>query len=415
MKNIHEIKYEIKGDVWTEAIEKAWSKVSKKVKIDGFRDGKVPRNVYEEKYGKTLLYQEATEGLLNTIYDEILKDNNLVPVMSPDVNILDYNDELATVVFTITTAPEVVVNEYKNLGVEKEDDTISDEELEAEFNKILTQYTELVIKEGNVVEGDTAVIDYVGKKDGVEFEGGKAENYELKIGSNSFIPGFEDAVVGMGINETKDINLKFPEEYPSEDLKGQDVVFTVTVNEIKEEKMPELDEEFFLDLGMDDVKTEAELKSFIKENLSLRKTSEVENKFIDDLLKKIGENVEIDIPSGMIDEEVNRIFREFNEKLSMQHLSIEDYFKWTNSNEETLKETVKPEATDRVKSRLILDEIIKQEKIEATDEEIDKRIDELAIHYHMTKEDLLKEFEDKSILTYEVKIKKVVDFLKENN
>lgn len=415
MKNIHEIKYEIKGDRWIEAIEKSWNKVSKKIKIDGFRDGKVPRSVYEEKYGKTMLYQEAVESLLNVVYDEIVEENKLVPVVRPDVNILDYNDELATVIFTITIAPEVVIEKYKKLGVEKEDDSVSDEELDMEFNKILTQYTELVIKEGKVESGDTAVINYVGKKDGVSFEGGTAENHELKIGSNSFIPGFEDGVIGMEINETKDINLTFPEEYPSEELKGQEVVFTVTLNEIKEEKMPELDEEFFLDLGMDDIKTEEQLKNFIKENLSLRKKSEVENKFIDELLKKIGEKVEIEIPSGMIDEEIERIFNEFNEKLKMQNLSIEDYFKWTNSNEETLKETVKPEANDRVKSRLILDEIIKLEKIEATEEEVEKRVEELAVHYHMEKEALLKEFEDKSILEYEVKLKKVIEFLKENN
>ena len=415
MKNIHELNYEITGQEWQTAINNAWTKVSKSVKIDGFREGKVPRNVYEEKYGKIALYKEAVDSSLNEVYVKLLTESKLEPVIAPTVDIMDVTDEKATIKFTVTTAPEVEIKSYKNLGVKMDSTEVTEEELNTEIDKILTQYAELVVKEGKVESGDTAIIDYEGKKDGVAFEGGTASNHELKIGSNSFIPGFEDGVIGMSVGEVKDIELTFPEEYHSEELKGAKVVFTVTLNEVKTEVKPELNEEFFMDLGMDDVKNEEQLRSFIKENLELKKKSEVENKFIDEVIKAISKDMKVEIPTGMIDEEVNRIMDEFKERLQLQHLNIEDYYKWTGGSEEVLRTTVEPEAKSRVESRLILNEIIKLENLTASSEEIEKRTEELAIHYNMTKEELTKQFGDKNILEYEVKIKKAIEVLKENN
>lgn len=413
--NVHEIKYEIKGEEWKNLVDKAWEKTSKKVKIDGFREGKVPRNIYEEKYGKMQLFTLAIEDNLNEFYIKVLEENKLIPVVEPDVNIESFDDDKAILVFNVITAPEVNVKKYKGLNVKKEEVNITNEEIQQEINKITKEYAELVNKEGSVELGDIAVINYVGTKDGIAFDGGTADNYSLKIGSNTFIPGFEENVIGMNVNETKDIDLTFPENYPAEELKGAKVTFKVTVVEIKEEKTPELNEEFFKDLGIEEVKNKEELEKFLKENMIAKKEVELENAYIDSLLKEIASNTEVEIPTKMIDAEVNRILEEFKERLAYQQLNIEDYYKWTGTTEEKLKESVLEEATSRVKSRLILDNIMKLENITASEEEIKNRVNELCKHYNMTEEELTKQFGDSSILEYEVKIKKTFDFLKENN
>ena len=277
------------------------------------------------------------------------------------------------------------------------------------------KYIENIDKEGNVENGDIAIIDFEGFKDGVAFPGGKGSNYSLKIGSNTFIPGFEDALIGMKKGEEKDIDLTFPEDYHEDDLKGAKVVFKVKVNEIKEQKLPEFDKDFFLDLGMEGITNLEELNKQLKENILARKENESLNKFIDELLNKAVENMEVEVPNAMIAEEQNRIISQYEQNLQMQGITLEMFYKFTNSDEAALKEQVKEEAVTRIKQRLLLEEVAKEEKIEITDEEADKDATTLASRYQMEKDEFLKEFGGLEMVKYDSKMRKAIEFLKENN
>ena len=248
-KNVHEITIKIEGEEWKKALDKAFNDKKRDTVVDGFRKGKVPRDVYEKHYGKESLFIPAADYVLQDAYMKVMEENKLVPVVQPDVNLGGIDEDGVEFVFKIITKPEVNVKKYKGLKIEKEKVEVTKEEIEHELSHVLEKYTELVTKDGKVESGNVAVIDFEGFKDGVAFEGGKGENYSLEIGSNTFIPGFEDQVIGMKVGEEKDINLTFPEDYGAKDLAGAAVVFKVKVNEIKEKQTRELDEEFFEDLG----------------------------------------------------------------------------------------------------------------------------------------------------------------------
>ena len=289
--------------------------------------------------------------------------------------------------------PEVKLGKYKGLNIKKETVKVTKKEIEESIDHMREHYKENIVKEGSVEKGDIAIIDFEGFKDGVAFEGGKGENYSLEIGSNTFIPGFEDQIIGMNVGEEKDINVTFPEDYHSEDLKGKPVVFKVKVNEIKEVKIPELDKDFFDDLGMEGIDSKEALENQVKENIKADKEFKAENEYVEKLLTEISKNTEIDVPDAMINDETDRMVDQFAQHISMQGISIEQFYQFTNSSKEKLKEEYKEEATKRIKFRLILDEIIKLEKIEVTDKEVDKKIEELSIKYNMTKDEVKKQYE----------------------
>ena len=263
-KNVHEITIKIEGEEWKKALDKAFNDKKRDTVVDGFRKGKVPRDVYEKHYGKESLFIPAADYVLQDAYMKVMEENKLVPVVQPDVNLGGIDEDGVEFVFKIITKPEVNVKKYKGLKIEKEKVEVTKEEIEHELSHVLEKYTELVTKDGKVESGNVAVIDFEGFKDGVAFEGGKGENYSLEIGSNTFIPGFEDQVIGMKVGEEKDINLTFPEDYGAKDLAGAAVVFKVKVNEIKEKQTRELDEEFFEDLGMEGVDSKKKLKNQLK-------------------------------------------------------------------------------------------------------------------------------------------------------
>ena len=250
-KNIHEVVIKIDGEAWKNALDKAFKVKSKDAKVDGFRKGKVPRDIYEKHFGKESLWLEAADTVLQDAYTKAMEESKLVPVVQPDVSLKNLSDELVEFTFKIITKPEVNVKKYKGLKVAKEEVKVTKEEIEHELSHVLEKYTELVTKEGKVENGDIAVIDFEGFKDGVAFDGGKGENYSLEIGSHTFIPGFEEQVIGMSAGEEKDINVTFPEDYGVKDLKGAPVVFKVKVNEVKTKEARELDEDFFEDLGLE--------------------------------------------------------------------------------------------------------------------------------------------------------------------
>ncbi len=412
--SIREITIKIEGDSWKKAIEKAYQKASKKVKIDGFRPGKAPKSVFMKKYGVESLFFDASEYCIEEAYKKILDENKDIEIVAqPSVDIKSVDENYIEYVFKLTLKPEFKLGNYKKLGVKKEKITVTKEEIKEAIDNMREQYKENIVKEGKVESGDIAIIDFEGFKDGVAFEGGKGENYSLTIGSNTFIPGFEEQLIGMKTGEEKDINVTFPEDYHAEDLKGKPVVFKVKVNEIKEVKLPELDKDFFDDLGMEGIDSKESLEKQVKENIKARKETEVENKYIDALLEEISKNTEIDIPEVMVDEEAHRMVHQFADHIAMQGIDINQFYKLTNSTEEDLKEKYKEEAFKRVKNRLIIEEIIKVEKIKVTDKEVDAKVDEIAKKYNMTKEEVIKNYGGNTdYIKYDLEVNKVFDIIK---
>ena len=416
MKNKHEFTIKIDGEEWEKAQDEAFKKRNKNAKIAGFRPGKAPKDVFIKHYGKESLYFDAADALLNVAYTKMLEKEKVVPVVEPKVDIKSINEKGIEYIFTVITKPEVKIKKYKNLGVKKETVKVTKEEIDHEIEHLLDRYTELVTKEkGKVENGNVAVIDFEGFKDGKAFEGGKGENYSLEIGSNTFIPGFEDQLIGMKAGESKDINVTFPEDYGEASLAGAPVVFKVKVNEIKEKQKRELDNEFFEDLGMDGVDSKETLESSIKDTIKAHKEADAENKYVDDLLAKIGENTDVEIPEEMIDDEVHRLIHRFEDQLRMQGISLDLYYEFTKTTHEDLHKQMEGEAKKNVLYRLILEELVKLEKVEVTLEDGEAEADKLAVKYNMKKEDLLKEFGGLDMIMYDLEVRKVFDKLKEYN
>ena len=413
---IHKVNVKVEGADWTKALDQAFAKKQKTVKVDGFRAGKVPRDIFEKKFGKEALFLDAADMSVQVAYIKAMTDSKLIPVTQPEVDIKSIDENGVEFVFTITTKPEVVVKNYKGLNIKPEKVKVTAEEVNHELGHLLERYTELVVKEeGKVENGDIAVIDFEGFKDGVAFDGGKGENYSLEIGSNTFIPGFEEQVIGMATGEEKDLNVTFPEDYGAADLAGQAVVFKVKVNEIKQKVARELDEEFFEDLGMEGINSEETLKEQIKESIKAQKEAEAENKYVDALLEAIAKNVEVDVPQTMVDEETDRLVGRFEEQMKMQGISLDLYYQFTQSNEEALRSQMEKEAYNNVLYRLMLEQIMTEEKIEVTKEEALKEAEELANKYQMDKAEFLKQFGGLDMVQYDLEVRKTIELLKELN
>ena len=415
-KNRHEFTIKIEGEEWEIAQDKAFKKRNKNAKIDGFRPGKAPKDVFIKHYGKESLYFDAADSLMNEAYKKVMEKEKVIPVVEPKVDIKSIDDTGVEFVFTIITKPEVKIKKYKGLGIKPETVRVTKEEINHEIEHLLEHYTELVTKEkGKVEKGNVAVIDFDGYKDGVAFDGGKSENYSLEIGSNTFIPGFEDQIIGMKTGEEKDINVTFPEDYHEKSLAGAPVVFKVKVNEIKEKQTRELDEEFFEDLAMEGVNSKETLEEEIKKNLKAKKDAEAEDKYTDALLGAISENTDVDIPEEMVDDEIHRLIHRFEDQLKMQGISLDLYYQFTKTSHEDLHKQFAETAKKNVTYRLILEELVKEEKIEVTLEDGEKEAETLAAKYNMKKEDLLKEFGGLDMIMYDLEIRKVFDKLKEYN
>ena len=314
-KNKLEITIKIEGKEWEEALDKAFTEANKKAKIDGFRPGKAPKDVFLKKYGEESLWLDAADIVLQSAYTKMLDENkDLELVAQPDVAIKAISKEYVEFNFILTTKPEVKLKKYKKLGVKKEDVKVTDEEVEQAILDMRRKYAENVTKEGSLENNDIAIIDFEGFKDGVAFEGGKGENYSLTIGSNTFIPGFEEQLIGMSTGEEKEIKVTFPEEYHAEELKGQDATFKVKLNEIKQVVIPELNKDFFEDLGMEGINDEASLKAQVKENIEAHKAHHAEDHFIDSLIEAGINNMEVELPEVMVEEELNRMIRQYEER-----------------------------------------------------------------------------------------------------
>lgn len=414
--NVHEVVVKIEGKEWTEAIDKAFAKKQKTVKVDGFRPGKVPRDIFEKRFGKESLFIDAADMVLQAAYVKAMEESKLVPVVQPAVDLKSLAEDGVEFVFKITTKPEVKVNKYKGLNIKPEKVEVTDEEVNHELGHLLERYTELVTKEeGTVENGDIAIIDFEGFKDDVAFDGGKGENYSLEIGSHTFIPGFEEQVIGMKVGEEKDLNLSFPEDYGAKDLAGAAVVFKVKVNEIKQKQARELDEDFFEDLAMEGVDSEETLKEEIKNSIQAQKEMDAENNYIDRILEEVSKNVEVDIPEEMVEEEVDRLLERFEEQMKMQGISLDLYYQFTKTTEADLRSQLEKEGYSNVLYRLMLEEIMNLEKIEVTIEEAEKEAEELAKKYEMEKDQFLAQFGGVDMIQYDLEMRKTIELLKEAN
>ncbi len=415
MKNTKEITITVGGEDWQKALDKAYKKRVKEVNIDGFRKGAAPKEIYIKNFGLESLFMDAVDFVMDDAYAKALEEAKTLPVVEPKLDVKEINENQVTFTFTIISKPEVTLVEYKKMGLKKEKAKVSKDEIDAEVKRIRDQFAEIAPKENGKVEvGNTAVIDFEGFVDGKSLEGGKGENYPLEIGSHTFIPGFEEGIVGMSIGEAKELNLKFPDDYVA-DLKGKEVKFNVTVREIKERIIPELNEDFYQDLGYDNIKTEEEFLREVEKVLLDRKNAEIEDEFVEACLDKASSNMKVEINPEIIDDEVHRMIHQFEDQLKMQGIKMDDYMKITGVTHEKLHEQMEPEATKRVKYRYLLEAIADAEKVDFTDEEVQARSKEMAENYGITEEELLKAYGSLDIVKYDMRMHRAIEILKENN
>ena len=414
-KNKHEVEIKIEGKKWEDALQKAYQKNNKKAKINGFRPGKAPYDVYIKNYGIDSLFLDAADLVIQGAYDKVMKDNDLIPVTQPKVDIKEINEKGVTFKFIVITKPEVNIKKYEDLKVKKEKLEITEKEIEEEIERLLDHYAELILKDGNVENGDTTIIDFEGFIDGVPFEGGKGENHTLVIGSGSFIPGFEEQLIGMHKEEEKDIKVTFPEDYHAENLKGKEAIFKVKVHEIKTKQKRELNDEFFEDLEMEGVNSLETLKESIKEHLEAHKKTDIENKFVEDMLEAIAKQTEVDIPEEMIENEIDNLIDKFAKNLQYQGVSLELYYEFTKSTEKDLRNQIEKEAFKNVLYRLILEELVKILEIKVTDEEVAEELKKMTEKYKATEEELKKELGGLDMIKYDIEMRKTFDKLAELN
>lgn len=406
--------YKVEGTEWKEAVDKAFNKIIKKVKIDGFREGKAPRSVYEKKYGKNDLYIEASDELVHNQFHNLISTKKYVLAAEPKVELVKLDDDMMEVNYTFFLEPEVTLGKYKNLGIKKEVAKATKKEIEERILSMREKFAELVDAKGKVKKGNIAIIDFEGFKDGVSFEGGKGENYSLEIGSNTFIPGFEDGIIGMGVGEEKDLELTFPDDYVK-DLAGAKVVFKVKVNEIKERVLPSLDEEFFKDLNIEGVNSVETLEKEVEEEIISGKQKELDNKFLDEILKKATDDMTASIEEEIYDEEVNRMYNEFVQRMKMQGISEDLYFEYTKTSKDDLRKKMKEEAVLRVRVRYLLEKIKEVENISVSSEDVNKEIKRIADMYQMKENEIVKAFGSEDAIKFDLEMKKTLDFLVENN
>lgn len=404
------------SEEWKATQEKALDKLAKNVKIDGFRPGKAPAAMVRARVSKASVLEEATDMILQTKFVEILTEANVEPVAQPALSVQKVDADELEVQILVPVKPQVELGGYKGLEVKKGRVTVTKKEIEEQLANYQTQFAELTVKEGGkVAKGDTAVIDFEGFVDGVAFEGGKGENYPLEIGSGSFIPGFEDQVIGMTVDKEQDIVVTFPEDYGAADLAGKEATFKVTVHEIKEKHLPEIDDELAKDVNIDGVETLDQLKDHIKANIKTRKESENENKFMDDLYKAIVASSKVEDSDALLEQEQGLMLQEVEQNLQRQGLNFEVYQQFTGKSKDDIKEDIKPQAEERVKLNAILAAIIEEEKLAVSDEELETELKTIAEYYQKELDEVKKIFEgNMSRIENDLLTRKAVDLVKDN-
>ncbi|RPJ97325.1 trigger factor [Rummeliibacillus sp. TYF005] len=408
---------EVAAEKVDEALDKAFKKVVKQINVPGFRKGKMPRQLFEKKFGVESLFQDALEFLVNENYPLAIDETGIEPVDQPEIDFeMEDLGKHKDFKFTakVTVKPEVTLGDYKGLEVTKQDTTVTDEEIEQQLKEQQARLAELVVKEdGAVEEGDTAVIDFEGFQDGVAFEGGKGDNYSLEIGSGSFIPGFEEQLVGVKAGESKDVVVTFPEEYHAAELAGKEATFKVTVKEVKAKELPELDDDLASEIDAE-VESLDQLRTKLKEKTVAEKESASETALRDDLVEKAAENATIDIPEAMVESEINRMIQEYDQSLQMQGMNLDLYYQFSGQDEAALRAQMKEDAQSRVRVALVLEAIAEAEKIEASEEDINAELEKMSEQFKMDAEQIKSVLGGTTVLEHDVKIRKTVEFLVEN-
>ena len=398
------------------AIERAYQKQKSKISIPGFRKGKVPRKLIEKEYGKGVFYEDAANDMIPTAYQDAIKESDLEIVSRPviDVTQLESGKDF---IFTAEVAvkPEVTLADYVGLEVPKTETEVTDDEVNAEIDKEREQNARIVSVEDRAVEDkDMVTIDFEGFVDGVAFEGGKGTDYPLTIGSHSFIDTFEEQLIGKNIGEETDVNVKFPEEYHAEELKGKDATFKVTVKKIQKKELPEVNDEFASEVS--EFETVAEYKDDIKKNLEEKKANEAKAAKQDAVIDKIIEGAQMEIPDAMVDFQVEQMAQDFERRLTSQGLSVDQYFAYTGMDAKQLEEQMKPQALKRIQTRLVLEAIASKENIEVSDEEFNKEVEDMAKAYQMEK-DTLEGYlsdSDKENIKKDIMVRKAAEFAADN-
>lgn len=393
-------------------IDKAFKKTQKQITVPGFRKGHVPRAIFNQMYGEESLYQDALNEVLPEAYEAAVKEADIKPVSQPDIDVksMDKGQDW-TLTATVDVEPEVKLGEYKGLEVTRQNTRVSQAEVDEAIERQRQQQAELVLKEDGAAEnGDTVVIDYVGTVDGEEFAGGSADNYSLELGSGQFIPGFEDQLVGHKTDEEVEVSVTFPDEYQAKELEGKDAIFKVTIHEIKEKQLPELDDEFAKDVD-EDVDTLDELKEKTKDSIKEQKQAAAKAEIENEALQTAVANAEFEaIPQSMLDDDTNRQVQQYLSGMQQQGINPEMYFQITNTTEDDLRKQFAADAETRVKTELLLHAVVKDAKLEATEDEINAEVAELAAQYGM-EEDAIKNVLSADMLAHDVETKKAVDLI----
>ncbi len=410
--NLYEIEFDASKEVFDAAVEKVYRKEVKKINIPGFRKGKAPRSIIEKMYGKGVFYEDAVNEIIPDAYESAVKEAGLDVVSRPEFDVVSIDDNGVVLKAKFYVKPEVTVKEYKGLNVTKEVKSVTDEDVNNEIENVRSRNSRVVDVEGRSVEnGDIAVIDFDGYVDGVAFEGGKSENYNLTIGSGSFIPGFEEQIIGHNVGDSFDVNVTFPTEYHASELAGKEAVFKIVLHAIKFNELPTLDDEFAKDVSEFD--TLDEYKADVKAKLENKNVKAAENAVEEQLINALIENLEAEIPAPMFENEAENFVRDYDSRLRMQGLDLNTYCKYTGQTLDSLREQFKPMAERQVKTRLALEKIVELEGITASEEEINNEYENLAKAYGMTA-DKVKELVDADAIKADLCVKKAVDFVKEN-
>ena len=415
-ENANEVKLEItvEAEKFENAMKKVYFQNAKYFNIPGFRKGKAPMNIVEKYYGAQIFYEDAFNEVATEAYEEALTENKIDVVSRPEVDIAQM-EKGKDLIFTavVQTKPEVKLGKYKGIEIQKIEYKVDKKDVDHELEHMQEHNSRLVTVDDRPLEnGDTATIDFEGFVDGVAFEGGKAEGHELEIGSGTFIPGFEEQLIGMELENEKEIKVTFPKEYFSKDLAGKDATFKVKLHDIKKKELPELDDEFAKDVSEFD--TLEELKKSIKEKLTKNKEQREKYETEEAVLKAVCEDSKLDIPSGMIELEIDNMLKDFEQRLSYQGLNLEQYLKMIGKTEEEMRKEYEPQAIEAIKSRLVLEAIMKAEKIEASEEEIKAKMEEMAKSYGKDVEELSKNENLKNYLAEGIKSEKALEFIVNN-
>ena len=413
-KNEVKLTFNVEAEKFEEAMKKVYTKTAKYFNIPGFRKGKAPMQLVERQYGPAIFYEDAFNELVPDIYDEAIKENKIEAVSKPNIDIVQM-EKGKELIFTaiVETKPAVELGKYKGIEIKKIEYTTTDKDIEHELGHMAERNSRLItIEDRPVQKGDITTIDFEGSVDGVNFEGGKAENHELEIGSNTFIPGFEDQIIGMKLEEEKDIKVKFPEDYFSKDLAGKDAIFKVKLHEIKKKELPKIDDEFAKDVSEFD--TLEELKNSIKEKLDTENQNKAKYETEEEAIKVVCDNTNLDIPKGMIELEIDNMIKDMETRLSYQGLKLNQYLQMMGKTENDIRENFKEQAEKSIKSRLILEAIVKAEKFNVSPEELENKIKEMAKQYNRNEKELLKNEQLKEYIEENIKTEKAVEFIVKN-